>query len=913
LTSGITSNSRETPPPLVIADRYTVEKVLGRGGMATVYLCLDSKTSSKVAVKVLREELGSAVVVERFLREIEFASELDHPRIPKVLDSGITGAVPFYVMTYVEGESLRQRLDREKQLPIDEAVRIALAVMEPMTYAHASGLVHRDIKPGNILLGDDSVYVLDFGIARALIASADERLTSTGVAVGTPAYMSPEQALADGHLDARSDIYSLGCVMYEMIAGIPPFVGATPQAVMARRFGSPPPPLGETREGIEPHVQNAVAKALCRAPADRWQTAEDFARGLTHPTASESETTAERKVHIRRRARTRGVAVGLAAIVIAGLYLATTLRRDPIDRSTRDLIEWDFASARSELLKAAEEKPNDPRLQLWLAQLLMLDGTPRDEWRPFALRAAMDSGALTARERPMAAALVDYSSEQSQAPCAGFDLLSRSPGQTEAIQLTSTLSLAKCLAGDRKIVPDASSPSGYRFRSSANRAASLYEDLILRHSGNPASYAFLMPRLEEILTTDKNKSRRGVLSGETDRIFLAWPSLEADTLVHVPLPLGGDGAVKQNSSSVSRAVERNIRKLMELATSWTEARQSDPAAHETLARMLEAGGRLDGVSPSALEEIRLARNLVKGGDLSGDTYVRRLSLASTNVRLLLKAQRFDAAGLLADSALSMESRAKLSDSLQNIANDLTMGLSALRGRVGKVVDINQRYVTSYPLRLESGEMKVLPAEVATDAANLSTYAAFGAPRDSIISVAARLSSKLSAVVPETQLREIRSAVMGQPLAWAAPVIGLEPAAQLGPTGDSFGNAVRALHQGDVRSAKRYSDSIAALHADFAPGEVTMDAVFRRAWLRDAIGDTPGAIAIAENALSGLSRTPPGLLANYRLPAALVRVMILRSQLAKSVGDQSSAARWAAAARSLWGKGDRDIVATLEQN
>ena len=912
MTSGITSKSRETPPPLVIADRYTVERILGRGGMATVYLCVDAKTGSKVAVKVLREELGSAVVVERFLREIEFASELDHPRIPKVLDSGLTGAVPFYVMTYVEGESLRQRLDREKQLPVEEAVRIAIAVMEPMTYAHASGLVHRDIKPGNILLGAESVYVLDFGIARALIASSDERLTSTGVAVGTPAYMSPEQALADGHLDARSDIYSLGCVMYEMIAGIPPFVGATPQAVMARRFGSPPPPLGETRDGIPQHIQNAVAKALCRAPADRWQTAEDFARGLTHPTASESETTAERKVESRRKKRSRVATLALAAVAIAGIYAATSIRRDPIDRSTRDMADWDFASARRELESAAEKKPNDPRLQLWLAQVLMLDGTSASEWRPFALRAAVDSGALTARERPMAAALVDYSSEQSQAPCARFELLSRSPGQTDAIRLTSTLSLAECLAGDKKVVPDSSTPSGFRFRSSANRAASLYEDLILRHSGNPASYAFLMPRLEELLTTDKNRLRSGVLSGETDRTFIAWPSLDADTLVHVPQPLGGDGAVRQNSSSVSRAVERNIAKLMALATSWTEARQSDPAAHETLARMLEAGGRLDGVAPSALAEIRRARSLVKEGDQPGEAFIHRLSLASTNVRLLLKVQRFDAAGLLADSALSMESKAKLSDSLQAVANDLTMGLAALRGRVDRVVDINKRYVTSYPLRLKSGEVKVLPVEVATDAANLSTYAAFGAPRDSITSVAARLASKLSAVVPETQLPEIRSAVMGQPLALAAPVIGLEPAARLGPTGDSFGNALRALHQGDVRSARRWSDSIAALHADFAPGEVTMDAVFRRAWLKAAIGDTAGAIAVAENALSGLSRTPPGLLRNYRLPAALVRVMLLRSKLANAVGDHSSAARWSAAARSLWGKGDPDIVAPLEK-
>ena len=289
--------------------------------MATVFLCTDSTDGKRVAVKVLRREIGSAVIIERFLREVALSSNLDHPRIPQVLDSGVIDGLPYYVMTYIEGESLRARLDREKQLPIEDAVRIAAAVAEPMSHAHALGIIHRDIKPANILLGADAVYVLDFGVARAIIESADDRLTSTGVAVGTPAYMSPEQALADKDLDARSDIYSLGCVTYEMIAGIPPFVGATSQAVMARRFVAAAPPLNETRDGVPEHIQHAVAKSLMRAPADRWQTALQFADALT---MNGTESGRSRFTTLLRRLRRRkhAVAYVIALPVIAGIVMA---------------------------------------------------------------------------------------------------------------------------------------------------------------------------------------------------------------------------------------------------------------------------------------------------------------------------------------------------------------------------------------------------------------------------------------------------------------------------------------------------------------------------------------------------------------------------------------------------------------
>ncbi|MEJ7760958.1 MAG: serine/threonine-protein kinase [Gemmatimonadaceae bacterium] len=281
VTQGDSSGSPAGNAPRILAGHYRMERELGRGGMATVFLCTDLRDDRRVAFKVLNPDLGNTVTRERFLREIKFVSELDHPSIPKVIEAGVIGEDPFYVMTYVTGESLRARLDGERQLPIGEVIRIATGILQPMSYAHERSIVHRDIKPDNILLSDDRVIVLDFGIARAVVASGGDRLTLTGMAVGTPAYMSPEQAVGDRELDLRSDIYSLGCVVYEMIAGVAPFTGASPQILMFRRFSETPRALSETRGDVPEALERAVSKAMAKKAEDRWHTAEAFAEALT--------------------------------------------------------------------------------------------------------------------------------------------------------------------------------------------------------------------------------------------------------------------------------------------------------------------------------------------------------------------------------------------------------------------------------------------------------------------------------------------------------------------------------------------------------------------------------------------------------------------------------------------------------
>jgi eukaryotic-like serine/threonine-protein kinase len=263
-----------------LAASYTLERELGRGGMATVFLAQDLRHDRPVALKVLHPDLAHALGPERFQREIKLAARLQHPHILTVHDSGESAGQLWFTMPFVEGESLRDRLRRERQLPVDAAIRIATEAARALEYAHRHRVIHRDIKPENLLLTTDgSTLVADFGIARAL-AGPDDRLTETGLAMGTPAYMSPEQAAGDKALDARTDVYSLGAVLYEMLAGEPPFTGATAQAIIAKRFSGEVPRVRQARASVPEQVDAAVARALAPVAADRFASAEEFARAL---------------------------------------------------------------------------------------------------------------------------------------------------------------------------------------------------------------------------------------------------------------------------------------------------------------------------------------------------------------------------------------------------------------------------------------------------------------------------------------------------------------------------------------------------------------------------------------------------------------------------------------------------------
>jgi serine/threonine protein kinase len=325
------------PEPLdrlkaALADRYTIEREIGRGGMATVYLAEDLKHHRKVAIKVFDPELARALGAERFLREVEITARLNHPHILPLLDSGQIGdqtarrpdavsapstvALLFYVMPYVEGETLRERMTREGQLPLDDALEIAREVAAALSYAHSQGVIHRDVKPENVLLSAGEAVVADFGIARAITEAGGGHLTETGISIGTPVYMSPEQAAGAEKLDGRSDIYSLGCVLYEMLAGEPPYTGPTAQAIMAKKLSDAVPRVSVVRELVPRTVETALTRALAKAPADRFRTAQQFAEVLTSADLRPAQMAAG-----RRGPRLRGwrTAAAAAAVVLLGI------------------------------------------------------------------------------------------------------------------------------------------------------------------------------------------------------------------------------------------------------------------------------------------------------------------------------------------------------------------------------------------------------------------------------------------------------------------------------------------------------------------------------------------------------------------------------------------------------------------
>ncbi|MGH7581789.1 MAG: protein kinase domain-containing protein [Gemmatimonadales bacterium] len=322
-----------------LADRYTIERELGAGGMATVFLAQDIKHGRKVAVKVLRPELAAVIGAERFLAEIKTTANLQHPHILPLFDSGQADSYLFYVMPYIEGVSLRDRITREHQLPVDDAVRIASEVASALDYAHRHGVIHRDIKPENILLHDGSALVADFGIALA-VSTAGTRMTETGMSLGTPHYMSPEQAMGEREIGPRSDVYALGCVTYEMLVGEPPFTGPTAQAIIARVMTEEPRQLTIQRKSVPLHVDAAVLHALEKLPADRFATAAEFATALsghgpaitTRATTSAPAQTAGSRIWRRRfLVACAGVAV-VAALAAWGWIRARAATERPVER-----------------------------------------------------------------------------------------------------------------------------------------------------------------------------------------------------------------------------------------------------------------------------------------------------------------------------------------------------------------------------------------------------------------------------------------------------------------------------------------------------------------------------------------------------------------------------------------------------
>ncbi|MDQ6830957.1 MAG: serine/threonine protein kinase, partial [Gemmatimonadota bacterium] len=398
--------------------RYTIERELGRGGMATVFLAHDERHHRLVALKVLRAELTNAIGSERFTQEIRIVAGLHHPHILAVFDSGEAEGVLYYVMPFVSGETLRQRLERERQLPIEDALCIAEESADALAYAHERGIIHRDIKPENILLSDGHASVADFGIARVMQGAADDRLTSAGMIIGTPAYMSPEQATGEREVDGRSDVYSLGCVLYEMLAGAPPFRGHNAQAVVMQHVTADARPVREVRPSVSPAVEAILIRAMAKVPADRFTSAREMWNALRHPDGGPTRasihvvSTAPGGPSPERRRRSRIMAAGslLALTVVGGaaVYGARHALRPPLSPSTFALSTLGAPQSPSSTARNAVTRLQEALREWTGAKTVPLDGKP-PATIALALGAARDqrAGRLVVMEAEPAGDSVD--------------------------------------------------------------------------------------------------------------------------------------------------------------------------------------------------------------------------------------------------------------------------------------------------------------------------------------------------------------------------------------------------------------------------------------------------------------------------------------------------------------------------
>jgi serine/threonine-protein kinase len=372
-----------------LADRYRIERELGQGGMATVYLAEDVRHRRKVALKVLHPELSAVLGPERFLKEIELTASLQHPHILPLFDSGSSDGRLFYVMPFVEGETLRARLERERQLPIAESLQIAREVADALQYAHERGVVHRDIKPENILLQGGHALVADFGIALAVQQAGGQRMTQTGLSLGTPQYMAPEQAMGDRNVDARADVYALGVVTYEMLAGEPPFTGPTAQAIVAKVITEKPAPLARLRDSVPAHVDAAIGQALAKLPADRPSSARELASALQNPTftwgAAAASLPAPAAVSARGTpALARAALLGGAALALSGIAAAVWAWRHMQASEPRRLVALtlDVPTANPELARFGVS-PDGARFAFATAEGLVVRDAGQREYRLF--------------------------------------------------------------------------------------------------------------------------------------------------------------------------------------------------------------------------------------------------------------------------------------------------------------------------------------------------------------------------------------------------------------------------------------------------------------------------------------------------------------------------------------------------
>jgi serine/threonine protein kinase len=896
---------------------FEIGEPIGSGGMGVVYRAEDVRLGRAVALKFLLPSYGPAAGAEaRFLREARLVAALDHPNLCAIHEVGMSDdGRPFLAMALYAGEDLKARMTRDGPMPVSEVIAITRQIAEGLEYAHGAGIVHRDLKPGNVmLLPDGTVKILDFGLAKA----RDQSLSEPGARFGTVSYMAPEQIRGEV-ADARADLWALGVVVYQMLAGRKPFDGEEDIAIAHAILHDAPAPLTMHRSDVSAALEDLVFRLLEKDSARRYATASELVSELAALDTAAQGTMSSLRTRWRRARRTMSsrrapIMTAFGAVVGAsGLFAWSAAYRDPFSVATRALEGFDLGRAEVEFARAAKQKPDNASARLWLAQTMMLNGRPATDWKPSISFAADRRRQLAPTEQKRLDALTAFSTEVFPSACERFAEVAEAERRTKPDSYHATVALADCLRDDQAVIPAVGSASGYKFRTSYHRVESLYQQALEQNSTAPAAYAVLLPRLQRILPIDKGKFRRGFGTGSIKGPFLSLPALAGDTIAYVPYLFSAAGDWRtRDPNALDAALARNRSRLREWSLAWAKVSPRDPDAHAFLGRILEATGELVGGQHAAMDQIRLARSLARGTpSTSVPTFLRDLRLGTGEVRLWLRLGRFDKAATLADSLLlDLRVPAELDEKTQSEIAETLSTIAALRGRFQAVLGLQKRFAAEYRVRLESGEFLTLPPALGADALTLVAYASFGVEPDSIATIADRITQNTKSLIAPAKAASVRTAILTRPFALAAPVIGPGPLASLGSIGDIRVRAIRFLANNDRASARRLADSIAARHSEYAPGEITMDAVYQDAWLRAAVGDSAGAASLLDNALRGLSVALPSILSDPIEAACLVRATILRAQLAASMRRPAIARARAAEAYQLWGRGDPVISASL---
>jgi tetratricopeptide (TPR) repeat protein len=875
------SNAPKSPPPdgppdLVEAlrDRYEIIREAGRGASAIVYYARDLRHHRAVAVKALNPDV-SAVAGERFLREIEVSAGMQHPHILPTYDSGIAAGRLYFVMPFVDGGSLRQRLDKEPRLPVDEALRYAHEVAVAIAFAHDRGIVHRDIKPENILFYHEHACLADFGLARAM-EEIDVRVTAHGMVVGTPAYMSPEQ-LSDGEFDGRSDVYSLACVLYEMLAGRHAFSGKTPRELLQKRLTEPPAPVREYRADVPALVDTLLTHALAMKRDERFQSAHELASAIEE---ARLEISTGRSAARRRLARKGARGMRRPFIWAGAVALALTvsaLAAPPI----RTAVAKSRAAANARAAALAEMKT---------VQDLELGRQVGTE--AFALAAAnlgKQVASLHGRDSLYAEGLIALGRGAFQNACASFDRLRAA----DSLDALAWYGLGDCQALDSAVVRDAKSPSGLRFRTSWAAAANAYVRAATLAPATNRALRYGM--LSSLLPITPAQIRLGRAADGTRQFYGAHPSADGDSVAFVPYPfdeiVAGKSAVL--SPSLPEALRRNRDTLVAAARRWTVSFPNNPESFEALAAGLEARGELASDDEGADGALRRARSLARTPD-------DRLRLGSAHVRVHIKRGELDAALDLADSLLA----AVATNPTREQASRL-VGLAALTGRIAREAELRAVTFSS------SNAVRGIAPPLTSLSSRLFARAAAGVCDDSLLGLRRQLDTLLESYSEPIRRPQFRRELITRSMSLAYPCFGARAFdglhAEL-----PLDLAQRAAVRGDRRRAAAILDSIETVRRVSLPGEIALDYVLQEANVRAAIGDTASAIRQLDRVLRALPTLSQFAVREEAQSAAIGRAFLLRAELARATHDTAEQRLRARQALIVWRHADASLAPIVER-